>query len=360
MNRGGLFTIDWGLLTPALILAVMSLATLLSIHSALFTTQLLYVLISFAAFLFFSHINYKILPLHAIPIYIVSIILLLFVLFLGFESRGAVRWIDIFGFRIQFSEILKPFLIISFATFLVNVKNSAMKGFFGSLCFLLPISLLIFLQPDLGNALIYSGTIIFTLAVYGFPIAWFGLGILCIAVGLPFTWHFMREYQKQRILTFLNPQHDPLGTSYNAIQATIAIGSGSFFGKGIGQGTQSSLRFLPERHTDFIFATIAESFGFIGAMLIVVVFAFLLYRIFFIFQNCDDTFRKMFCACAFFLLLTQFFVNAGMNVGLVPIVGVTLPFVSYGGSSMLSSFILLGILSSFSANVKSREVLEIR
>ncbi len=360
MNRGGLFFIDWGLLTPVIILVILSLATLFSVNTSFFTTQLLYVIFSFLAFLFFSHINYKIIPTYALPIYITSIVALVFVLFLGFESRGAVRWIDIFGFRMQFSEIFKPFLLISLATFLAERKNSSLKTFVSCMGFLLPVAWLIYFQPDLGNALIYMGVTVATLIVFGFPLLWFGISIIFLLALLPIFWQFLHEYQKQRVMTFFSPSSDPLGTSYNAIQAMIAVGSGLFFGKGLGQATQSILRFLPERHTDFIFATLSESFGFFGGMVVILSFAFLLYRIFSLFLHVDDTFRKLFCAGAFFLLLIQFFINIGMNIGLVPIVGVTLPFVSYGGSSILSNFILLGFLSSFSANIKNKDVLEIR
>lgn len=360
MNREGFFAIDWSLLIPAGILLVMGLTTLFSINTAFFTNQLIFAILSIFAFLLFSHINYKILPSYSVPIYIASLVVLALVLVLGFESRGAIRWIDILGFRIQFSEILKPFLIISLASFLANRRSSSLETFILAILLLLPLAFFIYLQPDLGNALIYTGATFFTLLVFGFPIFWFGCGILAMALLMPIFWQFLHSYQKQRILTFLHPTSDPLGSSYNAIQALIAVGSGALLGKGLGQGTQSTLRFLPERHTDFIFATIAESFGLIGGVLVILTFTFLLYRIFVLFQNCEDKFRKTFSACSFFLLLIQFFINIGMNIGLVPIVGITLPFVSYGGSSVLSSFILLGILSSFTSSIKNKDTLEIR
>lgn len=360
MKFGVLSAIDLSLLVPALILVVFSLATLFSISSYYFLSQLLYVVVSLITFFIFSNLHYKAIQLYSLPIYIAAIFAFLFVLFIGFESRGAVRWIDIFGFRIQFSEVFKPFLIISLASFLAKSKNTSFYSFFLSLCFLLPIAGLIFFQPDLGTAVIYVLVVLATVLVFGFPFRWF-LGIFgAFVLSLPIFWQFLHEYQKHRILTFLQPGSDPLGTSYNGIQAMIAVGSGAILGKGLGQGTQSILRFLPERHTDFIYATICESFGFIGGLTIILVFAFLLYRIYVLYQSVDDTFRKTFCIASFFLILTQFFVNIGMNIGLVPIVGITLPFVSYGGSSVLSSFILLGILSSFSYRLKNRDTLEIR
>jgi rod shape determining protein RodA len=161
-------------------------------------------------------------------------------------------------------------------------------------------------------------------------------------------------------MTFLNPTSDPLGISYNSIQAMIAVGSGTFLGKGLSEGTQSGLRFLPERQTDFIFATIAEGLGFLGALIIVLALLFLCYRVYLIFSATSDKFIKVFSACAFGIFLIPSFVNIGMNIGIVPIVGVTLPFVSFGGSSLLSNFIFLGILSSMSTSRKHKDVLEIR
>lgn len=360
MNKGLLAVIDWNLFIPVIILVIFSLATLFSINISYFSSQLLYVILSIVVFFIFCHVHYKIIQYYALHIYIIAIITLLFVLFLGFESRGAVRWVDVLGFRIQFSEIFKPFLIISLASFLASDNNSSLRLFLLSLLFLLPVTLLIFWQPDLGNALIYFGVTVATLFVFGFPLRLFLGGFVALILLAPIFWQFLHDYQKQRVFNFFRPGSDPLGTSYNAIQALIAVGSGLLFGKGLGEGTQSVLRFLPERHTDFIFATIGESFGFFGASIIIISFTFLLYRIYVLYTLVDDNFRKMFCVSSFFLFLLQFFVNVGMNIGITPIVGVTLPFVSYGGSSILSSFILLGILSSFSFKLKEREVLEIR
>lgn len=358
MDRAFLRNIDFRLLTPALILLMLSLITLFSLNFNLFKNQLFFSALSIFAFLLFSLVNQKIVKLYGLHIYIVSILLLFTVLLLGEESRGAVRWIEFAGIRIQFSEILKPFLALSLASFLVNRKTSV-GNFFLIFILFFPIFFLIFLQPDLGNALIYGAILILALILFGFPLRFFIAGVIFLAILFPFIFRFLHEYQRQRLLTFINPSSDPLGASYNSIQAIIAVGSGMLWGKGIGGGTQSGLRFLPERHTDFIFATISEQLGFIGATVIVACFAFILYRIFIIYQNSQDSFSKVFAGISFFLILIQFFVNIGMNIGLLPVVGVTLPFVSYGGSSLLSSFILLGLLSS-TEKLEREEVLEIR
>lgn len=351
--------IDWFLVIPVLILVLLSLVTLFSLNVAFFNGQAALFFLSILGFLFFSQSNYKTASVFAKPIYIFSIIALTFVLILGIESRGAVRWVEILGFRLQFSEILKPFLAISFASYLSQVKVFNFRSFLNIFLFLLPIFALIFFQPDLGNALLYGIVVLLAVIYIGFPFRYFFLSAIPFVLMAPIFWNFLHDYQRQRVLTFLNPSLDPLGTSYNVIQSIIAVGSGMIMGKGIGQGSQSSLRFLPERQTDFIFATISEQLGVIGVIIILVCFGFLLYRILQIFLNTNDNFCKVFSAIVFFTFIIQIFVNIGMNLGLLPIVGVTLPFVSYGGSSLLSNFIFLGLLNSINKSLKEDKVLEI-
>lgn len=352
-------SLDFPLLIPVFVLVLISLTTLFSIDPFYFRSQLVFFIISLFAFFIFSHVHYRIAQMYAYPLYIVSLILLTIVLVLGIESRGAVRWLDIFGIRIQFSEILKPFLAISFAAFIAK-NGTTFRSFLLTLSFLLPVCFLILIQPDLGSALIYLGASVLTLLIAGFPFWWFGAGFVGFLASMPVFWHFLHDYQKHRITTFINPSADPLGTSYNSIQAIIAVGSGMLFGKGLNERTQSGLAFLPEHHTDFIFATISEGLGFVGALVLIVSFCFLLFRIYRICMETRDLFCKMYASFAFSFILVQFFINIGMNIGIMPVVGITLPFVSYGGSSLLSNFILLGFLSSISTLSKDREVLEIR
>lgn len=360
MSKKLFFGIDWYLVLPVIVLVLISLVTLFSLNASLFKSQLMFLIVSIFAFIFFSEVNYKIIKIYATPIYLFSIAVFILIFILGVESRGAIRWIDIFGFRFQFSEILKPFLAISFASYLIENRQYTFRSLINTLALLLPIVLLIFFQPDLGTALLYAGTVFATLIFVGFSLKYFVGLLLPFLAMVPIFWNFLRDYQKQRLLTFIDPASDPLGTSYNVIQSVIAVGSGMIMGKGLGQGTQSGLRFLPERHTDFIFASIAEQLGFIGAIIVLFLFAFLLYKIYSIFSNSDDKFIKIFSAIVFFSFLIQIFVNIGMNIGMVPVVGVTLPFVSYGGSSLLSSFIFLGFLASINKASKDNEVLEIR
>ncbi len=352
--------IDWRLLLPVTILISVSLVTLLSLNPFFFQSQLISVLIALAAFFFFSQINIHFLKPLRLYIYIFSLILLVVTFVIGFESRGATRWVQLFGISVQFSEVLKPLLAISFASFLSEQEHASKKMFFKILVLFAPIFLLVFLQPDLGSALLYLFVLLISLYVYGYPKKWFAFLALPFVMAAPFVWQILHDYQRQRVLTFLNPQADPLGVSYNSIQALIAVGSGAFMGKGLSEGTQSGLRFLPERQTDFIFATIAEGLGFVGSFIIIAAILFLCYRIYTVFLKTSDRFSKIYSIIAFSFILIPAFVNIGMNIGIIPIVGVTLPFVSFGGSSLLSNFIFLGIVSTISTSRKYNEVLEIR
>lgn len=349
-----------GLLFPALVIIAISLTTLLSLDENLFINQSIFIIIGLFAFALFSLIDYKILKSFSLPILIISIAALFLVLVLGTEVRGAVRWFDFAGTRLQISEVLKPFLIIALAGFLSN-RRLTFNTFLVSLLLIGFVSLPVFLQPDLGNTLIYILTGIILLLFYGMPLSYFLLPSVLGLLILPVIWNVLREYQKTRLISFLNPEKDPLGASYNLIQAVIAVGGGELIGRGLGHGTQSQLKFLPERHTDFIFAVIAENFGFLGAVLLVAAFVFLLFKIYKIVKESDDSFGKLFGAGAFGLLITQLFLNIGGNTGILPITGITLPLVSYGGSSLVSTFILLGILNSIAASITKRpRILEIR
>lgn len=360
MRKKNLLGIDWWLLTPVIVLLSISLVTLLSLNKGLFFNQVFTLCIGIVGFYIISRLRIETLQQLALPIYLISLVLLFIVLIIGFESHGAVRWISLFGFPIQFSEVLKPFLALAFASHLSIVDKSSFRSFLMILLLLVPVFLLIAFQPDLGNAVIYAGVVFSVLIVYGFPMRWFLWLSLPFLMVMPILWSILHDYQRSRLLTFLNPTSDPLGASYNVIQAMIAVGSGMFLGKGLSQGTQSGLRFLPERHTDFIFATLSEGLGFIGGLIVILSFFVLCLRIYMVFNELEDSFAKLFAATMFFFFLAHFFINIGMNIGLLPIVGVTLPFVSYGGNSLLSNFIFLGILSAIVFTYSRRHVLEIK
>lgn len=351
---------DWQLVGPVIILLFISLITLFSVSTTFFRAQLIFSVLSIGIFIIFSQVDIRLFSYYKKYIYSAAIIAFIFLLLLGFESRGSVRWLDIFGFRIQFSEIFKPFLALVLASFLSEKKYVSFRIFIYVLIGLAPIAFLIYRQPDLGSALIYVISTLVVLMMYGFPLWWFVVGGIALFASVPLFLRFLHEYQRQRIMTFFHLTNDPLGTSYNAIQAIIAVGSGMIAGKGLGQGTQSSLRFLPEKHTDFIFATLSEDLGFVGSAIVILACSFLLYRCYKIATQVDEPFYKLFVLTAFALLFVQFCINIGMNIGLLPIVGVPLPFVSYGGSSLLANAMLLGMLSGIGTSLKKKHVLEIR
>ena len=355
------FQIDHWLLIPVTILIIISLVTLYSIDVSYFKSQALSLVVGLIGYFIFSKINIEFLRNLKIPIYLGSTMLLLIVLVAGIEARGASRWFEIFGVRLQFSEILKPFLALSFASAISDGGGKNFKSFIKIVVFMIPIVLLITIQPDLGSGLLYAGAAFFTLLILGFSFRWFFVAGLPVLLSSPLIWSRLHGYQRQRVLTFLDQGGgDPLGTSYNGIQAIIAVGSGSFLGKGISEGTQSVLRFLPERQTDFIFATIAEGLGFFGASIVIIAFLVILFRIYILFRQEQDLFSKSFLATSFGFIFIQGFINIAMNMGLVPIVGITFPFVSFGGSSLLSSFIFLGLISALVSKRHENKVLEIR
>lgn len=351
------FRIDWHLFLPMLVLLFVGLTTLHSLQGSYFKSQFIFAVIGILCFFLFSTLDIYYFKNIALYVYIISLIFLFIVLILGVESRGAVRWFEFIGLRLQFSEIIKPFLCISFAFFISHNKPS-FRMFILSIILLFPVIFLLYRQPDLGNALLYAAVALLTLLICGYPLKTFLIIFAGIGTLIPISFKFLHQYQRQRLFTFFHVNSDPLGISYNIIQSVIAVGSGMFYGKGLGQGTQSNLWFLPERHTDFIFASLSEELGFIGACIIIFSFCFLLYRIYKISVATLDTFSRAFVICTFWFFIIQFVVNVGMNIGILPIVGITLPFVSYGGSSLIASAIFLGLLSSLNKR-KDAQVLEI-
>lgn len=284
------------------------------------------------------------------PLYFVIIALLILVLIVGIETRGSIRWIPLGIFNIQPSEFAKPVIIIFLASFWAkNIPTwlNIIKSNF----FLIPVLLLIFKQPDLGTTLtvcaIWLG-ILFNSRVSMRKIV---VVLLVICFSVPVFWFTLQDYQRQRITSFLAPESDPLGVGYNLIQSTIAVGSGQLFGRGLGYGTQSRLQFLPEYRTDFIFASIAEEFGFFGSVLILLVYIFLMSFCFKIASEANY-FGSLIASGVGVMLLFQTFVNIGMNIGVLPITGITLPLISYGGSSLISTLISLGLVASVAKSNK--------
>jgi len=350
-----IYAFDWLLFLAVLIISILSLVVNYFLVPNLFTQQLFYIILGLVFFFIFSRVDFRIWKKLGWLGFLGSIIFLLTPLIFGTVTRGAVRWIRMGSFTIQPSELVKPFLIAFFSSFFISDQKIKFKKILaGFLLMFLPV-ILIFIQPDLGSSLMMGISFLGILFAVGLPLKIFlGAGGL-VLVFLPFVWKFLlKDYQKDRVLSFLDPHSDPLGRGYNLIQSTVAVGAGKFFGRGLGKGTQSGLQFLPERHTDFIFASFAENFGFFGVLIFLGVFTFLLWRILKIASQTNDRFGFLFACGVFCLIFTQGFINIGMNLGLLPVTGIPLPLLSYGGSSFLATMIMLGILENICYNMRSR------
>ncbi|MBI2008577.1 FtsW/RodA/SpoVE family cell cycle protein [Candidatus Amesbacteria bacterium] len=338
--------VDWWLALPALLLALIGLLVLKSIAPDLFINQLLFAAVSLVFFLIFSSLDYQILKSLHLPIFLVLLIFLLSPYFLGIHSRGAKRWLQTGQFTLQPSEIAKPFILNTFSSFAASPVLLIFS--------LIPSWLIVFFQPDLGTSLvIFSGWAVIFLSRFSLRSSFFFIALVAVLT-IPVYLFGLRSYQKDRLRTFINPYHDPLGQGYHVIQSQIAVGSGQFLGRGLGHGTQSQLRFLPERHTDFIFASLSEELGFVGVTSVFVLYSFLFWRIYNVSQRQINPTASVFCLSSLSLLAFQSFINIAMNMGIAPITGITLPFLSSGGSSLLSLGIHLGILNSISQNTPSR------
>lgn len=279
------------------------------------------------------------------PLYILILLMLVSVLILGFETRGSLRWIPLGIFNIQPSEFAKPILILMLAKFW-SENSTTWLNILKSLFWVAPFFVLVFKQPDLGSALTLIAIWLGMLFVAHISIKkMLILGVIALII-IPASWSFLHDYQRARVLSFIAPESDPLGRGYNVIQSTIAVGSGEFLGRGLGMGTQSRLQFLPEFRTDFIFASIGEEMGFVGTMLILLLYLFLLIYCLRVAQRTNNSFNLLVVIGVESMLLFQAFVNIGMNVGLLPITGITLPLISYGGSSAVVTLLSLGMVAA--------------
>lgn len=337
------FRNEMGLVVGSTGLLVIGLMTLRSIASEISPVYLFYVVAGVAAFVIFSHIEFDILKLFSWHLYALSIFSLLLPLAIGEVTRGAARWIQIGSITIQPTELIRPFLILFFATFLVG-KELNFKNIAQALALLFVPLILIILQPSLGvTVLTLAGFIGVSLSLSYNKKLLLLLGAAGAAVS-PLFWFILAPYQKQRIMALISPASDPTGAGYNSIQSMIAVGSGQFTGRGLGGGIQTQLSFLPERHTDFIFASIAEELGFIGATLVIIMTFYVLYRIVRIIEEAKNPTARAFAAGVFITLFLQIVTHVGMNMGLLPITGQPLPLVSAGGSSLVATMMMFGIL----------------
>ena len=336
---------DWPLVAAALFLFVLGITILISVAPEMVRDQLIFVVFSSCLFVIFLRTDYRSFNSLAFWAYLTSLGLLFLTAAIGSESRGAARWFTLGPWQIQASEIIKPFLILAFASWFAKPR------YWHILLIAFP-AVLIFKQPDLGSSLIVLASGIGQLFASGLPVAFILAGSAVFTISTPVLWHFLHGYQKQRLITFINPQIDPLKTGYNAIQAMITVGSGQLLGRALGHGTQSQLKFLPERLTDFIFASLAEELGLAGSFIVLALYTLLLWRILTIARHAPDKFGYLICLGVFSSIFTQVFINIGMNIGLMPVTGVTLPLLSSGGSSLLATLISLGLVESVALRAK--------
>mgnify|MGYP006251550791 FL=1 len=283
---------------------------------------------------------------YAYVIFFLSIISLVIIPFFGIESNGATRWINIAGISLQPSEFVKYTLILALAKYFHSINNDS--SFIKTLIIPLIITIvpvfLVITQPDLGTALIILLGGISLFWISGLNYKYFIVGVFSILCSLPVLWQYLKDYQKDRVLTFFNPERDPLGNGYHIMQSKIALGSGGIFGKGYMEGTQSHLNFLPEMQTDFIFTMLGEEFGFIGTLLLLLIYAALIMISIRLALKSRSLFSKYLSLGVCNVFFIYVFVNIGMVTGLLPVVGVPLPFISYGGSSMLAVMFGFGLL----------------
>ncbi len=310
---------------------------------SLFPGYYWYIVFATISFLFFSLLDFEVVSAFSKYFYIISIILLLITLVIGQVTRGTVRWIPLGSVSIQPSEIIRPFLLVFFANYLGSKRLNLKRIVNGILLMAIPL-ILILVQPSLGvTALTAVGFLGLFFASDINKKQMFAIGGIVILM-IPIVYMFLAPYQKTRVETFLNPQSDPLGVGYNAIQSTISVGSGMIFGRGLGKGVGTQLAFLPEHHTDFIFASVSEELGFFGSLTLLFLIGIILFRIIKYSENAINIPARIFLSGLFLTLFAQAFVHTGMNMGIMPITGVPFPLVSAGGSSLISTMIALGIV----------------
>jgi rod shape determining protein RodA len=350
-----------GVFDPALLAVVGSLAVvgLVTLYSAgndfpwRITDQARNFAIAFGVLFVAANVSPQILMRLALPVYALGVVLLVATELKGVTVKGATRWLDIGVARIQPSEMMKLALPMMLAWYF-HKREGALRGYdfiVAAVIVLVPVGLIV-KQPDLGTALLVLGAGFFVIFFAGLPWRWLGLMAVGGVAMLPVAWSLMHDYQRQRVLTLIDPTTDPLGKGFHTLQAMIAIGSGGAFGKGWMQGTQTHLEFIPERTSDFIFAVYSEEFGLIGNVVLIVLFFALVARAFQIAVNAPTLFARLLAAAIGMIMFTYAFVNMGMVSGILPVVGVPLPFISYGGTALVTLGMACGLLMAIAANRK--------
>ncbi len=351
--------LDYILLISVILLSVLSIFVMYSTDGGeiLFHTKNHFVKLAvfFPLMIFVAFFNIKFWHNFSYIIYFIIILLLIYVSFFGIKSSGSQRWMDLYLFVLQPSELMKIAIIMCLAKYFHRIKIENVNSF-TSITIVLSIIIIpiifVISQPDLGTSILIALSGLIILWLGGMKIKYFIYSFITFLISLPFIISFLKPYQKLRILTFLDPDRDPLGAGYQIIQSKIAIGSGGLNGKGFLKGTQSYLDFLPEKHTDFIFTLFSEEFGFIGSVGLLILYSIIIFRIVRIGTISRSNFARLFCFGYAFAIFIYIVVNLSMVLGLLPIVGSPLPIMSYGGSSMLATMIGFGIVLSAKINHK--------
>ncbi len=348
-----LLSIDYILVLGILILGIVSMFAMYSTDGGEFKyhtkSHILRFSVFFLLFFILSFVQIRLWHKTSYLIYFIIFFLLLAVKYFGLTSSGSQRWLNLYFMNLQPSELMKVGLILFLAKYYhrVSIENiNTIRYLFLPIIVLIAPVLLVVMQPDLGTSILIAAGGVVVAWLAGVRFKFFAYALLILVASLPIAISFLKPYQKSRILTFLNPDRDPLGAGYQIIQSKIAIGSGGLFGKGFLNGSQSYLDYLPEKHTDFIFTLFSEEFGFFGSLFILILYAIIVSRIIKIGNITRSNFGKLYCysfGTAFFIYVV---VNMGMVLGLLPIVGSPLPIMSYGGSSMMAIMFGLGIVMS--------------
>lgn len=347
---------DWIIFAAVLLLVTFGLVEIYSValgqasgNLLNFKKQLIFSGLGFLGLFLFSFIDYRFLRSLNRYFYALAVIILIAVLFLGQTIRGTKGWFSFFGLGLQPVEFVKIVLILFLAKYFSNLatKIKTTRHFLTSALGAAVLIILVIFQPDFGSALILGAIWLIMILAAGFNKKYFIIIGLASIVVLSISWLFLfKDYQKERVLNFFNPGANALESGYNISQAIIAVGSGGLTGKGVGFGSQSQLKFLPEAQTDFIFAVIAEELGFFGVILVLGFYFIFFFRCFSVLKKINNDFGIYFLLGAAGLIFIQMFINIGMNLGIMPVVGLPLPFVSYGGSSLVSLLILVGIVEN--------------
>ncbi len=346
--------IDWTLVVIPIFLSIFGVITQYSLTGANpglnnFIKQIIFIVVGIIAMFFVSFYDYRSFILRSNFFYFIILALLLLVLIIGSATNGAKSWFDFGLFKFQPVEFLK-IVIVLLLTFYwgnCNRKSVFFRDIMGSILISFPSFLLVLLQPDFGSfILIFSVVLFFIFTVNAKWWHYVVFFLSCILIAVCGWLLVLKPYQKERIVSFLNPASDPLKSGYQVSQSMIAIGSGGIFGKGLGFGDQSQLNFLPASGNDFVFAAFSEEFGFIGVLILIFLYMFLFYRFFMVVREIEDDAGVFVFVGYGALFITEIIINVGMNIGIMPVTGISLPFISYGGSGMISNFIILGILES--------------